>query len=76
MNCNTGHIRLYPTHENPPTGFDPLPDELQFAAMTVLADRVEAQVSLTSGGKLSKWAAQQRKNRRKMQKDSRRRNRK
>lgn len=75
MNCDTGHIRNYPLNENPPHGYKPLPDHLAPAARKVMGDCDEGQVSLTSGGKLSKWAKQQRKSRRKMQKKSRERNR-
>lgn len=54
-----------------------IPDELQGAAKRVLAGRPEAFVSLTSGGKLSRWAAQKRRERRrsKIANESRRRNR-
>jgi hypothetical protein len=48
---------------------------LEPAARRKLAWRSEAQVSLRSGGKLARWAAKRRKNMRKMQKESRRRNR-
>lgn len=58
-----------------PAGYIPVPDELARAANQVLGDRDEAYVSLTSGGKLSKWAAQKRKATSKMQRESRRRNR-
>lgn len=54
---------------------EPVPKELERAAMMKLAGKQEAQVSLTSGGKLSKWAAKKRKERRKMAKESRRGNR-
>lgn len=54
-----------------------VPPELERAAQTVLQGKREAQVSLRSGGRLSKWAAGQRKKkRRKMAKESRRINRK
>ncbi len=56
----------------------PIPEELNVAAEKKLAGKDEAYVSLTSGGKLSKWAAKQRakqrKAKRKMQKESRRKN--
>lgn len=48
-------------------GYEPVPKEL--------AGRDEAMVSLTSGGKLSLWAAKRRKAKRKMAKESKRRNR-
>jgi hypothetical protein len=76
MNCDTGHIRNYPFNENPPHGYTPLPDSLAPAARKVMGDRDEGQVSLTSGGKLSKWAAKERKLRHKKANASRRRNRK
>lgn len=41
----------------------PVPPELQRAAELKLAGQNEAMVSLTSGGKLSRWAAKQRKER-------------
>ena len=61
----------------------PVPDELVHAAKVKLSGKKEAMVSLTSGGKLSKWAAEQRKERRsgskkqkrQMAKESKRRNR-
>jgi len=67
-------------------GYQPVPKELENAAEKKLAGKDEAYVSLTSGGKLSKWAARQRKlkrkanarkakNRAKMAKQSRKRNR-
>ena len=52
-----------------------VPEELESAAKKKLAGKDEAFVSLTSGGKLSKWAAKQRKEKAKMQKQSRRKNR-
>lgn len=69
--------------EKPPEGAQMLPPEYHEAARRKLAGRREAYVSLTSGGKLSMWAAQQRKKkrenerkaRRNMAKASRRRNR-
>jgi hypothetical protein len=56
--------------------FTPVPEELEPAAEKVLAGRDRAFVSKTSGGKLSRWAAEQRKAKRKAQKRARRRNRK
>ena len=59
--------------------FTPVPKELEHAAEVKLAGQDRAIVSKTSGGKLSKWAAQQRKakrkNKHKAQKAARRRNR-
>ncbi|MFZ3171935.1 MAG: hypothetical protein WA118_08150 [Carboxydocellales bacterium] len=59
-------------------GYEPVPKELQSAASKKLAGKSEVTVSLTSGGKLSRWAAGKRKEKqqRKAVKESRRRNRK
>ena len=79
MNDNTGHIvseeilkQLKPVEREQ---YDILPVDLHRAAMAVLKGRKEGYVSLTSGGKLSRYAAQQRKKKRKTVKASRRRNR-
>lgn len=56
-------------------GYEPVPKELERAAQKKLAGKSEAMVSLTSGGKLSRWAADRRKVRNRMAKDSRRKNR-
>ena len=59
-------------------GYEPVPPELERAAQKKLAGKNEATVSLTSGGKLSKWAAgrrNERKVRNRMVKNSRRQNR-
>ena len=55
--------------------YQPVPKELEPAAKKKLASKDEAYVSLTSGGKLSRWAAKQRKAKRKAAKMSRRKNR-
>ena len=65
-------------------GYREVPEELEQAAKKKLAGQKEAMVSLTSGGKLSKWAAGERKkeretakkNKKKMAKKSRQANRK
>lgn len=44
--------------------FEEVPEELNQAAKAKLKGENEAYVSKTSGGKLSKWAAQQRKEKR------------
>ena len=85
MNCSTGHLRSFSEveidamcssgHNWCPPGYTPVPEHLSHAATQALAGRNEATISLTSGGKLSKWAANQRKARKQMQKESRRRNR-
>jgi len=56
-------------------GYQSVPKELENAAEKKLAGKDEAHVSLTSGGRLSRWAAKKRKHRRKMARESRRRNR-
>jgi hypothetical protein len=67
-------------------GYQHVPKELEPAAKKKLAGKDEAYISLTSGGKLSKWAAGERKkrkkaevkknkNKRKMAKASRKKNR-
>ena len=71
-------MKLAEGAENEPLEkYEPVPEELRVAAEKKLAGKDEAYVSLTSGGKLSKWAAKQRKAKqhRKMQKASRRANR-
>ena len=42
-------------------GLEPVPEELQGAARKKLKGKKEAMVSLTSGGRLSRWAAKKRK---------------
>ena len=59
-----------------PEGFERVPPELEEAAKKKLAGKDSAMVSLSSGGKLSKWAAQKRKEKRKAAKLSRKANRK
>ena len=56
-------------------GYTEVPKELETAAKKKLAGKAEAYVSLTSGGKLSKWAAKQRKAKRKIAAESRKKNR-
>ncbi|MBO9609196.1 MAG: hypothetical protein J7639_24795 [Paenibacillaceae bacterium] len=75
MNVDTGElIRL--KQETPVAGgFEPIPEHLRAAAEKKLGSRDSATVSLTSGGKLSKWAAQKRKEKKKAAKEARRRNR-
>lgn len=84
MNPSTGHLINLPDDEEQKrilqemfrdNGYEPVPPELGHAANLKLAGRNEAVVSLTSGGKLSRWAAQKRKERRKTARESRRRNR-
>lgn len=56
-------------------GYVPVPSWLNRAARKKLAGKAEAHVSLTSGGKLAKFAAQKRKAKRKIAKQSRRKSR-
>lgn len=77
MNVNNGEIRTFQEDEfnaqlqalneqYPDTPWEQIPDELIPAARKIAEKG--GKVSLTSGGKLSKWAAGQRKARRKMNK--------
>ena len=79
MNPDTGHLVRVDSVEEmrrlAQAGYEPVQEELEGAAKRKLAGRKEAYVSLTSGGKLSRWAAKRRKAKRKMAKESRRRNR-
>ena len=80
MNVDTGHLVLADRREELEQlmrqGYEPVPEELNRAAKRKLAGEKEAYVSLTSGGKLSRWATQKRKARNKTARESRRRNRK
>jgi hypothetical protein len=75
MNPSKGHLvkwlEMVPAELR--SGYELVPNELERAAEKKLAGRNEATVSLTSGGKLSRWAAKKRKE--KMAKESRRKNR-
>ena len=75
MAPDTGHLVALSKGTLPPTGYELLPSEMNRAARRKLAGRDEAYVSLTSGGRLSKWAAGRRKAKRQMAKASRKRNR-
>ena len=77
MNPDTGHLKALDeeTAKSLEEGYEKVPEELNRAARRKLNGRSDAHVSLTSGGKLSKWAAQKRKNRNKMAKQSRKANR-
>ena len=80
MNPDTGHLVtqevLERMDEEKKKQYKPLPQRLNRAAKRKLAGKGEATVSLTSGGKLSQWAAQERKKkRRKTARASRKRNR-
>lgn len=77
MNSETGHLvdthllNTLETKELEDNGYKKVPEELSFAAQMKLQGRPEAFVSLTSGGKLSKFAAKNRKAKRRQQKKSR-----
>lgn len=64
MNVDTGELRMVSNEEAKQAmkeGFQPIPPHLEGAAKRKLNGRRSAQVSRTSGGKLSQWAAEQRK---------------
>lgn len=76
MNCNTGHLvrSMDVISSDNSHAYIAVPANLQQAADKKLRGRAEATVSLSSGGKLSKWAASERKQRR-LAKQARKRNR-
>ncbi|MHB8122608.1 MAG: hypothetical protein ACYDG4_10685 [Desulfuromonadaceae bacterium] len=80
MNPGTGHLvgcfGSIPGEKR--KDYETIPPELERAAAVKLAGKEETMVSLTSGGKLSRWAAgkrNERKARNRMAKESQRRNR-
>lgn len=80
MNPYTGHLvkSLDMVPEIKAIEYEPVPRELERAVQKKLAGKSEATVSLTSGGRLSKWAAgkrSERKAKNQMAKESRRKNR-
>lgn len=77
MNPMTGHLvsDINTIDDRFRADYAPVPDSLNRAARRKLAGRPEARVSLTSGGKLSKHAAEQRRAKRKAEKAARARNR-
>ena len=78
MNVDTNHLVALQNMERDllrARGYEQLPDELEPAAKAVLRGRSEAYVSRTSGGKLSKYAAKRRKEKRKQARAARKRNR-
>lgn len=75
MNIENNHLITF-EGEFPPEGYQPIPPELLKVAERALKGRSETVISKHSGGKLSKWAAQQRKQKRKVAKETKRRNRK
>lgn len=82
MHPGTGH--LVDTSEMKETefailhkaGYEKLPEELSRAANRKLNGKKEAYVSLTSNGKLSKWARKKRKKKNSIARASRKKNRK
>jgi hypothetical protein len=67
MDTRTGHLmsgeameRLRTLDKELAAGYTEVPKRLSRAARRKLAGRDEATVSLTSGGKLSRWAAHER----------------
>ena len=78
MQPYTGHLISMAESTPIPNGYVGIPKELGRAAKLKLSGRAEAMVSLTSGGKLSNFARDKRKEKRRKQiaKSSRRRNRK
>ena len=75
MNTSTNHIVDPLTFRGTMDGYEPVPQNLTRAGRRVLAGKAEATVSKNSGGKLSKWAARQRKKKNQMAKAARRANR-
>jgi hypothetical protein len=71
MDTSTGHLvdlNIFDGYEMRRRGLDPgayskVPEGLERAAKAKLAGKAEAQVSLTSAGRLSKWAAAERRRR-------------
>lgn len=75
MNADTGHLIRMQKDAQMPDGYQFLPEDLLGSSRKKLAGKSEAYVSLSSGGKLSKWAAGKRRQKRKMAKKSRKQNR-
>jgi len=75
VNVDTNHLIAALKQSDMPD-YEKLPDNLAHAARTVLEGRSEAYVSRTSGGKLSRYAAKRRKEKRKEARNARKRNRK
>jgi len=78
MNVDTNHLVALQNMERDllhARDYEKLPDELEPAAKAVLRGRSEAYVSRTSGGKLSRYAARKRKEKRKQARAARKRNR-
>lgn len=75
MNIENNHLVKLSEANALPDGYQPIPTELTAAALAALAGKSQVFVSKRSGGKLSKWAAQQRKQKRKAAAESKKRNR-
>ena len=79
MNPDTGELRDLATPEEMKKalseGFEVLPDDCKRAAQHKLKGQKSAMVSLSSGGKLSRWAASKRKKKKQKEKAARRSNR-
>lgn len=73
MNVDTNELIAQMTKKAEKEEFELLPQDLQHAAKTVLKGRPRATVSRTSGGKLSKYAAKRRKQKRKAARAARKR---
>lgn len=73
MNPNTNELREMQSEAAMKVfskqGFEPLPKDLQHAAKRKLKGKKSVFVSKTSGGKLSKWAAKRRKEKKKQTKN-------
>lgn len=74
MNSETNHL-IDVDILKPTPGYDPLPPELYAAAIAKLAGRAEATIARHSGGKLSRYAAQQRRAKAKAARQTQRRSR-
>lgn len=75
MNVDTGELVRLKQGQAVVGEFERVPPLLRAAAEKHLAGRDAAVVSLSSGGKLSKWARKRRKEKRKAAQQARRRNR-
>lgn len=77
MDAYTGHLvrDINLIDEDRRKNYTPVPNQLNRAASQALAGKDETHISLTSGGKLSKFAASKRKAKRKQAAKSRKKNR-
>jgi hypothetical protein len=80
MDTRTNHLvtsqQLDSMDQSAKEAYEPIPNHLIKAAVLKLGGTKEATISKHSGGRLSKWAAQRRKEKRRTEKLSRKRNRK